>query len=58
MNIEVRELVSLSSRILGSVDQSDLIWGHSSARDPDGRGVGMKAGRWGWRRSPPTASNW
>lgn len=44
---EIRELVSLSSRILGRGDQGDLIWGHSSARDPEGRGVWMKASGWG-----------
>lgn len=36
------ELVSLSSRILGAADQGDFIWGHSSARDPEGRGVWIK----------------
>lgn len=47
MSNETRRLVSESSRILGSVDQSDLIWGHSSARDPQGRGVWMKAAGFG-----------
>lgn len=42
MSNDVRRLVSESSRILGSADQGDLIWGHSSARDPEGRGVWIK----------------
>ncbi|MBW3619281.1 MAG: class II aldolase/adducin family protein [Actinobacteria bacterium] len=37
-----RALVSLGSRVLGNEDQSDLVWGHLSLRDPDGRGVWMK----------------
>jgi L-fuculose-phosphate aldolase len=43
---ELRELVALSSRILGAAEQDDLIWGHSSARDPDGRGAWLKASGW------------
>src|SRR5690606_4729911 len=50
---EIRELVSLSSRILGRGDQGDLIWGHSSARDPEGRGVWMKASGWGLEEITP-----
>lgn len=44
---EIRELVGVASRILGLSDQSDLVWGHASARDPHGRGVWMKASGWG-----------
>jgi L-fuculose-phosphate aldolase len=40
---ELRELVSLGCRVLGAAAQQDLIWGHLSARDPEGRGVWMKA---------------
>ena len=43
MSSELRELVSLGCRVLGAADQQDLIWGHLSARDPEGRGVWMKA---------------
>ncbi|WP_020497492.1 class II aldolase/adducin family protein [Sciscionella marina] len=50
---EIRQLVSLSSRILGSSDQGDLIWGHASTRDPDGRGVWMKASGWGLEEVTP-----
>lgn len=37
-----RQLVSLSSRVLGQADQGDFIWGHASARDPEGRGIWIK----------------
>jgi L-ribulose-5-phosphate 4-epimerase len=50
---DVRELVALSSRILGHADQGDLVWGHSSARDPGGRGVWMKAAGWGLEEITP-----
>jgi ribulose-5-phosphate 4-epimerase/fuculose-1-phosphate aldolase len=49
----VRELVALSSRILGHTDQDDLVWGHASARDPHGRGVWMKAAGWGLEEITP-----
>ncbi len=35
-------------RILGWYGASDLIWGHVSARDPDGRGVWMKSSGYGF----------
>lgn len=44
---DIRTLVALSSRILAADGQADLIWGHSSARDPQGRGVWIKASGWG-----------
>lgn len=50
---DIRELVALSSRILGQSDQGDLVWGHSSARDPEGRGVWMKASGWGLEEITP-----
>ncbi len=53
MSTDIRELVSLSSRILGTSDQGDLIWGHSSARDPEGRGVWMKGSGWGLEEIVP-----
>lgn len=40
--IDPRELVATGCRVLGNEDQSDLVWGHLSMRDPDGRGVWMK----------------
>jgi L-ribulose-5-phosphate 4-epimerase len=47
MSEDVRELVATASRILAAAGQGDLIWGHASARDPGGRGVWLKAARWG-----------
>jgi L-fuculose-phosphate aldolase len=38
----VREMVSLASRVLGSNGHDDFVWGHASARDPEGRGAWMK----------------
>jgi ribulose-5-phosphate 4-epimerase/fuculose-1-phosphate aldolase len=40
---ELRQLVATGCRVLASVGQGDMIWGHVSARDPGGRGVWMKA---------------
>ncbi|MFE0152369.1 class II aldolase/adducin family protein [Nonomuraea sp. NPDC059007] len=54
MSEQIRELVSLSSRILGAGDQGDLVWGHSSARDPEGRGVWIKAAGWGLEEVTPS----
>jgi L-ribulose-5-phosphate 4-epimerase len=45
---ELRELVALGCRILGANGHDDFIWGHVSARDPDGRGVWMKAAGFGF----------
>jgi L-ribulose-5-phosphate 4-epimerase len=39
---DLRAAVALGCRILGSEDQGDLVWGHVSARDPEGRGIWMK----------------
>lgn len=52
MNDDLRRLVSLGCRLLGAADQGDLIWGHVSARDPEGRGVWMKAAGWGEEVGP------
>ncbi|MPZ87338.1 MAG: class II aldolase/adducin family protein [Nitriliruptorales bacterium] len=45
---DIRELVALGCRVLGAAEQSDLVWGHLSARDPGGRGIWMKASTWGF----------
>ncbi len=50
---DIRELVSLASRVLGQAGQGDLVWGHASARDPHGRGVWMKASGWGLEEVTP-----
>jgi ribulose-5-phosphate 4-epimerase/fuculose-1-phosphate aldolase len=44
----LREQVALGCRVLGAEDQGDLVWGHVSARDPDGRGAWMKAATYGF----------
>jgi ribulose-5-phosphate 4-epimerase/fuculose-1-phosphate aldolase len=44
----LREEVALGCRVLGAEEQGDLVWGHASARDPDGRGVWMKASTYGF----------
>jgi L-fuculose-phosphate aldolase len=48
MTYELREQVALGCRILDREDQGDLIWGHVSARDPQGRGIWMKASSLGF----------
>jgi L-fuculose-phosphate aldolase len=45
---DLRKQVALGCRILGAEDQGDFVWGHVSARDPDGRGVWMKASTYGF----------
>jgi L-fuculose-phosphate aldolase len=37
---------ALANRALGASGQSDMVWGHASVRDPEGRGVWMKASGW------------
>jgi ribulose-5-phosphate 4-epimerase/fuculose-1-phosphate aldolase len=39
--------------VLGAEGHGDLIWGHVSARDPDGRGVWMKAATYGFDEIEP-----
>lgn len=45
---ELRADVALGCRILALEDQGDFVWGHVSARDPEGRGVWMKASTLGF----------
>src|SRR3954468_10419750 len=49
----LREEVALGCRVLGLEDQGDLVWGHVSARDPDGRGGWMKAATYGFEEVGP-----
>lgn len=44
----LRDLVALGCRILGANGHDDYVWGHVSARDPEGRGVWMKASTFGF----------
>jgi ribulose-5-phosphate 4-epimerase/fuculose-1-phosphate aldolase len=53
MSTDLRHLVSLGCRVLGAADQGDLIWGHVSARDPEGRGIWMKASGLGFEEVGP-----
>ena len=48
MSEDLRSTVALGCRILGAEDQGDLVWGHVSARDPEGRGVWMKGATLGF----------
>lgn len=49
----LRALVAVASRVLGAADHGDLVWGHVSVRDPQGRGVWMKASGWGFEEVTP-----
>ena len=48
MSDELRDQVALGCRILGVEDQGDFVWGHVSVRDPEGRGIWMKASTYGF----------
>lgn len=37
-----------ASRALAVAGLSDMVWGHAAVRDPDGRGLWMKASGWGF----------
>jgi len=50
---DLRRQVALGCRILALEDQGDFVWGHVSARDPDGRGVWMKASTFGFEEIGP-----
>jgi ribulose-5-phosphate 4-epimerase/fuculose-1-phosphate aldolase len=50
---DLRHEVALGCRVLDLEDQGDLVWGHVSARDPDGRGAWMKAATYGFREVGP-----
>jgi ribulose-5-phosphate 4-epimerase/fuculose-1-phosphate aldolase len=46
MTATPRELVATASRVLAAQGHDDLIWGHASVRDQQGRGVWIKAAEW------------
>lgn len=50
---DVRRSVSTASRVLGIESHGDLIWGHVSIRDDDGRGVWMKRSGIGFEEVGP-----
>ncbi len=45
--MDPRDTVAMSSRIMAATGAGDLIWGHVSVRDPDGRGVWLKQASYG-----------
>ena len=47
MSSETRTLVATASRVLGAMEQGDLVWGHASARSENSQGVWIKAAGWG-----------
>jgi len=47
MTAPVIEEVVRASRALAAAGLSDMVWGHAAIRDPDGRGIWMKAAGWG-----------
>jgi ribulose-5-phosphate 4-epimerase/fuculose-1-phosphate aldolase len=49
----LRDEVALGCRILAVEEQGDFVWGHVSARDPDGRGVWMKGSTLGFEEIGP-----
>lgn len=49
----LREIVAAGCRVLAAEGHGDLIWGHLSARDPDGRGAWMKAAGLGFDEVTP-----
>src|ERR687888_1295901 len=53
MGDDLRAAVALGCRILGVEGHGDLVWGHVSARDPEGRGVWMKASTLGFEEIGP-----
>ncbi|MFC0527626.1 class II aldolase/adducin family protein [Phytohabitans kaempferiae] len=48
MSAELREQIAVGCRILAGAAQGDYVWGHLSARDPDGAGTWMKAAGYGF----------
>jgi len=45
---EAITLAAAGNRALAAAGQSDMVWGHASVRDPDGRGAWMKSAGWGF----------
>ena len=42
-----------ANRALGASGQSDMVWGHASIRDPQGRGIWVKAAGWSFGEVTP-----
>lgn len=54
---EARRTIALSSRVLAAAGSGDLIWGHVSARDRQGRGVWLKQAGFGLEEITPELSH-
>ena len=52
-DLELRELVARACGILALSGQTDMIWGHVSCRDPQGRGIWMKGHELGFDEVTP-----
>src|SRR5262245_54123758 len=39
-----------ANRAIGTTGQSDMVWGHVSVRDPEGRGIWMKSAGWSFEK--------
>jgi L-fuculose-phosphate aldolase len=44
---EAQELAVQASRALAAGGHQDMVWGHAAVRDPQGRGIWIKAPGWG-----------
>ena len=53
MSAEVVDLTVRVHRALAAAGLTDMVWGHASVRDPDGRGAWMKASGWGFEEVQP-----
>jgi L-fuculose-phosphate aldolase len=49
----IRRDIADACHVLALYDQGDFVWGHVSARDPDGRGTWMKASGLGFEEVDP-----
>lgn len=45
---EIRSSIVTACRVLEAAGQADMVWGHVSIRDPDGRGVWLKGSNLGF----------
>lgn len=50
---DIRAVVAQASRVLAANGSGDLIWGHVSVRDPEGRGVWLKQASYGLEEISP-----
>ncbi len=50
---DLRTQVAIASQVLALEDHGDLVWGHVSVRDPEDRGLWMKASTWAFEEITP-----